>query len=87
MQTHSCMHVHQWQSLLFKIREADTYFYEHGLISITAYWMTVIHIPFTQLNVTSIGLGYDIILKFDLHPSWSLQIKVYNVGAQLETKI
>ena len=33
-------------------------FYEHGLIAITAYWMTVIHIPFTQLNVTSIGLGY-----------------------------
>jgi hypothetical protein len=31
-------------------------FYEHGLISI------VIHIPFTQLNLTAIGLGYYMIL-------------------------
>ena len=29
---------------------------------ITAYWMTVIHIPFTQFNVTLIGLGYYMIL-------------------------
>jgi hypothetical protein len=38
-------------------------FPEHGLISITAYWMTVIHIPFTQFNVTSIGLGYYMIFE------------------------
>ena len=44
--------------MLFKMRQDDKTNYEHGLISITAYWMTVIHIPFTQLNVTSIGLGY-----------------------------
>jgi hypothetical protein len=49
----------QWQSVPFK----DHFlFYEHGLISITAYWGTVIHISFTQLNVTSIGLGYHMIL-------------------------
>jgi hypothetical protein len=45
------------------------FFHEHGLISITAYWMTVSHIPFNQLNVTSIGLGYYMILTFDLYPS------------------
>ena len=44
--------------------------YEHDLISITTYWMTVIHIPFTQFNVTSIGLGYYVILTFSLYPSW-----------------
>jgi hypothetical protein len=38
------------------------YFHEHEFISITAYWMTVIHIPFTQLNVTATGLGYYMIL-------------------------
>jgi hypothetical protein len=43
--------------------------YEHYLISITAYWMTVIHIPFTQFNVTAIGLGYYMILTFSLYPS------------------
>ena len=41
----------QWQPVAFKMREDDYFF------SITAYWMTVIHIPFTQPNVTSIGLG------------------------------
>jgi hypothetical protein len=38
--------------------------YEHGLMSFTAYWMTVIHIPFTQFNVTLIDLGYYMILKY-----------------------
>jgi hypothetical protein len=28
------------------------FFHEHGLICIIAFWMTVIHIPFTQFNVT-----------------------------------
>jgi hypothetical protein len=40
------------------------FFHERGLISIIAYWMTVIHIPFTQFNVTAIGLGYYMILNF-----------------------
>jgi hypothetical protein len=43
---------------------------EHGLISITACWMTVIHSPFTQFNVTLMGLGYYMILTFSVHPSW-----------------
>jgi hypothetical protein len=43
--------------------------HENGLISITACWMTVIHIPFTQLNVTLIGLGYYMVLKCSLYPS------------------
>ena len=62
----------------------DDDFYEHGLISITAYWMTVI--TFTQLNVTSIGLGYNMILKFSLTflLKASLLMKVYNVVAQVE---
>ena len=42
------------------------FFNEHGLISTTAYWMTVIHIPFTQHNVTSIGIGNNMILKWTL---------------------
>ena len=50
----------------FKMREEDV-FYEHGFISITAYSMTVIHIPITQLNVTLIGLGYYMILKRSLY--------------------
>jgi hypothetical protein len=45
------------------------FFYEHGLISVTAYWMTVINISFTQLNTASIGLGYFMMLKFFLYPS------------------
>jgi hypothetical protein len=45
------------------------FFNEHILISITAYWMTVIHIPFTQLNVTAIGLGNYMIFEFALYPS------------------
>ena len=52
---------YQWLSVLFKMRE-DHLFYEHGLISITAYCMTLVHIPFTQVNVTAKGLGYDMIL-------------------------
>jgi hypothetical protein len=73
----------------FKIRE-DALFYEYDLIFITAYWMTVIHIPFTQLNVTSISLG---MIRYDTHISPipimrllqpSLLTKVYNVGAQVE---
>jgi hypothetical protein len=59
-------------------------------ISITAYWMTVITIPFTQLNVTLIGLGFYIIQKCALYPSLlqpRLQMKVYNVGAQAERQI
>jgi hypothetical protein len=51
------------------MREDDYIFYEHGLISITAYWMTVIHIPFTHLIVTSIGLGYYMVLEFSLYKS------------------
>jgi hypothetical protein len=52
-----------------KMREDNDFFYEHGLFSITAYWMTAIQIPFTQLNVTSIGLGYYMIQYFSLYPS------------------
>ena len=52
----------------FQIREDTFFFHEQGLISITAYWMTVIHIPFTQLNVTAIGLGYYMILTIPLYP-------------------
>ena len=42
------------------VKEVEGPFFlnEHGLISITAYYMTLIHIPFTQFNVTAIGLGY-----------------------------
>ena len=58
--THTHTHTNQWRSVPFKLREDNSFFHEHGLISITAYWMTVIHIPFTQLNVTAIGLGYYI---------------------------
>ena len=47
----------------------DLFSHEHGLISITAYWMTVIHIPFTLFNVTATGLGYYMILEFSLYPS------------------
>uniref|UniRef100_A0A4W5K2Z1 Solute carrier family 26 member 4 n=1 Tax=Hucho hucho TaxID=62062 RepID=A0A4W5K2Z1_9TELE len=47
----------QWRSVTFKMREDNLFFNEHGLITITAYWMIVIHIPFTQLNVTAIGLA------------------------------
>ena len=53
----------QWWSVPF-LRWSIFLVNEHGLMSITAYWMTVIHIPFTQLNVTSIGLGYYMILIF-----------------------
>jgi hypothetical protein len=45
-----------------KMRDDDVFFNEHGFISITAYWTTVNHIPFIQLNVTSIGVGYYMIL-------------------------
>jgi hypothetical protein len=41
------------------MREDDNCFYEHGLISIATYWMTVTHIPFTKLDVTSIDLSYE----------------------------
>jgi hypothetical protein len=44
-------------------------FHEHDLISITACWMTVMHIPFTQFNVTSIGLGYVMTQQFALYPA------------------
>ena len=54
---------------MFKMREDQKMFYEHGIISVTAYWMTVIHNPFMQLTVTSIGLGYYMILEFSLYPS------------------
>ena len=47
-------------------------FHEHGLISNTACWMTVIHIQFTQLNVTSIGLGY-----YMIYPSWGCHKLAY----------
>ena len=57
-------YVNQWGFVPFKMREDDFFFFydEHDLISITAYWMTVIHFLFTQLNVTSLGLGYYMIL-------------------------
>jgi hypothetical protein len=51
------------------MREDTFIFHEHGLISVTAYWMTVIHIPSTQFNVTAIGLGYYMMLKFSLYTS------------------
>jgi hypothetical protein len=51
------------------MRENDCFSHEHGLISITAYWMTVIHIPFIQFKLTVIGLGYYMILEFALNPS------------------
>ena len=62
-------YVKQRRSVPFKMREYDTTFYERGLISITTYLMTVIHIPFTQFNVTAIGLGYYMILEFALYTS------------------
>ena len=66
-----CVRVHQWRSVPFQMREDHfSFIYEHGHISITAYWMTVIHIHFTQFNVTSIGLCYYVILSISLYPSW-----------------
>jgi hypothetical protein len=50
----------------FMMREDDFVFHEHGLISITAYWMPFIHIPFTHFNITVIGLAYYMILTFSL---------------------
>ena len=71
-------HLQQWRPVPFKIWEANYYFYEHGLISITAYWMTVIHIHPAQCNI---GLGYHMVLKCAQFPSccynlayeWNLQ--------------
>jgi hypothetical protein len=34
----------QWWLVLFKMREDNVFVNERGLISIRAYWMTVIHI-------------------------------------------
>jgi hypothetical protein len=42
------------------MRKDDTFFYDYGLIYITA---------FTQLNVSLIGLGYYMILEFSLYTS------------------
>jgi hypothetical protein len=54
---------YQRRSVPFKMMENDLFFNELGLISIKAYWMTVIHIPFTQIHVTLIVLGYYMILN------------------------
>jgi hypothetical protein len=62
----------------FHLRWRKIFINKHGLIYIKAYWMTVIHIPFTQFNVIENGLGYYIILTFSLYPS--LWMKVYNIG-------
>ena len=73
------------------MREDGHFFNEHGLIFTTAYWMTAIHIPFRQLNVTSIGLGYNMIFTFSLYPIMKLLEpslgKDYNVGAQVEINL
>ena len=59
--------IQPWQSVQFLMREEDIHFFmSMAFISIIACWMTVIHIPFTQFNVMSIGLGYYMILKFSL---------------------
>jgi hypothetical protein len=53
------------RSAPFKMRK-DIFFHEDGLISIPAYWMTLIHIPFTQFNITAIGLGYCNRVEIDI---------------------
>jgi hypothetical protein len=76
--------LYQWWSVPFKMREGDS-FHVHGLISITAYWMSVIHIPLHSLyNSDWFRLLYDtqffsvpIVMLLQL----SLWMKVYNVGA------
>jgi hypothetical protein len=64
-------------------------FYEHGLI--TAYWVTVVHIPFTQIIVTSIGLGYHSTwyanLPYTHYEVARLPMNVYNVCARVERQI
>ena len=90
--TTDTLHVHQWWTLPFMMREYNFILHEHGLISITSCWMTDIHIPFTQFNVTSIGLGYYMILKCSLYPSWGCYNLAYEWSSQrrcrqVETKI
>ena len=82
-------HFLQWQCVLFLRWGSTIYFFnEHGLISITEYWMTVVCILFTQLNVSLIGLGYYMIRKFAIYLSWeSLQLNVYSLGTQGERQI
>ena len=83
--------VYQWRSVPFKMTEDDKkllwawpYFYYSTLDDI--------HIPFTQLNVTLIGLGYyndtqifPITIMSLIQPS--LWMKVYKVGAQVERNL
>jgi hypothetical protein len=57
----------QWQSLPFQIMEEHFLFNEHFIFYYSI--LDDIHIPFTQLNITAIGLGYYMILKFSLYPS------------------
>lgn len=45
--------MNQWQSVTFKTRGEDLFFFERVHISITAYCMAVSHILVIQFNVTS----------------------------------
>jgi hypothetical protein len=58
----SCMSVYQWRSVPICFSWPWPYFF-------TSYWMTLIHVLFTQFNVTLIDLGYYMILTFFPYPS------------------
>jgi hypothetical protein len=80
----------QWQSVLFKMREGKSFLWAWPYFCYSI--LEDCRIPFIQLNVTPIGLGYDMIPKCSLYPTcgWlqpSLWIKVYNVCAQVERNL
>ena len=56
----------QWWSVPFKMREDD-----RNKAMLIHFSITVIHMPFTQLNITLIGIGYYLILEFSLYQSRS----------------
>ena len=72
---HIYKHVHKrgirWMSVAVSHVHVEGGLYiflnEHGFISITACWMTVIRIPFTQFNVRLIVLGYDLNFPYTHH--------------------
>jgi hypothetical protein len=64
------INVYQWWSVPFQMRK-DTLFMDVALFLLQHWLSWLIHIPFTQLNVTVIGLGYYMTLEFSLNPSWS----------------
>ena len=58
--------VSQW--VPFKMRKDYIFFMSMALFLLQHIgWL--IHVPFTQFNVTSIGIGYYMILSFTLYPS------------------